>query len=309
MWMQRAAVVVLALAALSCFSGSAGAKAGHGRPPVKQWIDIELEGSNGYSIHISVNPRRHLILQVTKERFSAEYMTRDVLADADRVKAKLLGLGTISVRFSPRGPVRHPSLPGCRGKRPAVQPGVVHGTIRFDGEREYTQVKVREAEAAIEEPASWLCRYGMKFEPNPREREWFSKFEAEDEGVGFIARKYRPGVIEGGEVLYFVETGEAFETASGRVPLTVYRAIAVPARAFTFRDAHFEHLTVSPPPPFSGTGTLARTPESVFTWGGDLSVQFPGLDPIPLAGPNFGSDYCLRGSGCVRQPPSFLGRN
>ena len=302
MRMRQTAVAVLALAAFSCLPGSVGATVRYGRPPVKQWIDIELEGSNGYSIHISVNPRRHLILRVTKERFSAEYMTRDVLADTDRVRAKLLGLGTISVRFHPRGPVHHPSLSGCRRKRPRVQPGVVRGTIRFVGEREYTQVKVGEAEAAIEEPAIWFCRYGVKFEPNLREREWVSKFEAVGEGADFIARKYRPGVIEGGEVLYFAETGEAFETTSGRrVPLTIYRHLLVPAPISTFPDAHPEHLTVSPPPPFSGTGTLARTPESVFTWRGDLSVQFPGLDPIPLAGPSFGSEYCLRESGCVRQ--------
>jgi hypothetical protein len=301
MSLRQAAVAVLALAALSCFPGSAGAKVGHGRPPARQWLDIELEGSDGYSIHVSVNPRRHLILQVTKEEFSAEYMTRDTLADADRVKAKLLGLGTISVQFHPRGRLRHPSLPGCEGKRPTVQPGVVRGTIKFVGERKYTQVRVREAEAAIEEPTSWFCRYGVKFEPNPRGDEWVSKFSASGEGVYLLARKYRPGMIEGGRVLYFVETGEAFETASGRVPLTIYRHVMVPAPASTFRDAHPEYLTVSPPPPFSGSGALARTPESVFTWEGDLSVQFPGLDPIPLAGPGFEFDYCLRETGCFRQ--------
>jgi hypothetical protein len=305
MRMRRAAVAMLALAVFFCVPGGAGAKVGHGRPSAERWIDIELEGSNGYSIHISVNPRRHLILQVTKEGFSAEYMTRDVLADTDRVKAKLLGLGTISVRFHPRGPVRHPSLPGCRRKHPWVQPGVVRGTIRFVSEREYTQVKVREAEAAMEKPTTWLCRYGVKFEPNPREREWVSKFSAQGEGASFLARKYRPGVIEGGQVLYLAETGEAFETASGRVPLTIYRYLRVSARASTFLDAHPEHLTVSPPPPFSGTGTLARTPESVFTWRGDLSVQFPGLDPAPLADPSFGSEYCLRESGCVRQDVDY----
>lgn len=305
MRMRRATVATLALAMLFCFPGSAGAKVGHGRPPAERWLDIELEGSNSYSIHISVNPRRHLILQVTKEGFAAEYMTRDVLADTDRVKAKLLGLGTISVQFHPRGPVRRPSLPGCGRKRPAVQRGVVRGTIRFVGEREYTRVEVREAEAATERPMSRLCRYGAKFEPNPREREWVSKFLADGEGGLFLARKYRPGVIDGGQVLYFAETGEAFETASGRVPLTIYRHVAVSAPASTFGDAHPEHLTVSPPPPLSGTGILARTPESVFAWEGDLSVQFPGLDPIPLAGPSFGSEYCLRESGCVRQerPP------
>jgi hypothetical protein len=300
--MGRAAVAALSLVVLLCFPGGAGAKVGHGRPPAERWIDIELEGSNGYSIHISVNPRRHLILQVSKEGYSAEYMTRDVFADSDRVKARLLGLGTISVRFHPSGSVRHPSLPGCgRRERPAVQPGVVRGTIRFVAEREYTQVKVREAEAAVEKPTSRRCRYGVKFELNPRQREWVSKLSASAEGVHFLARKYRSGVIEGGQVLYLAETGEAFESASRRVPLTIYRHISVSAPVSTFRDAHPERLAVSPPPPFSGTGTLARTPESVFTWGGDLSVQFPGLDPIPLAGPGFGSEYCLRKSGCVRQ--------
>lgn len=297
---RQAAVAVLAVVALSCFPGSAGGKVGHGRPPTRQWIDFELEGSNGYSVHISVSPHQHLTLLVTKEGFSAEYMTRDLLADTDRVKAKLLGMGEISVRFHPHGSVRHPSLP-CGRRRPTVQPGVVRGTIRFVGEREYTQVKVREAEAAIEEPASWLCRYGMKFELDPSEREWSSKFLASGEGVYFLARKYRPGTIEGGDVLFWAETGEAFETAPGRVPLVIYRHLRVPAGASTFSDVHPEHLTVSPPPPFSGTGTVARTPESVFTWEGDLSVQFPGLDPTPLAGSSFESDYCLRETGCFRQ--------
>jgi len=301
MRMRLATVAVLAFAALSCFPGSAGAKVGHGRPPARQWIDIDLDGSNGYSIHVSVNPHQHLVLLVSKEGFAAEYMTRDLLADTDRVKAKLLGLGTISVRFHPRGPVRHPSLPGCKEKRPTVQPGVVRGTIEFAGERKYTQVKVHEAEAAIEEPTNWLCRYGVKFEPDPREREWVSKFSANDEGVYFLARKYRPGMIEGGQILFWAETGVSYETASGRVPLTIYRHVRASAPVSTFLDAHPEHLTVSPPPPFSGTAAVARTPESVFTWEGDLSVQFPGLDPIPLAGPGFESDYCLRETGCFRQ--------
>jgi hypothetical protein len=187
-----------------------------------------------------------------------------------------------------------------------VQPGVVRGTIRFVGEREYTQVNVHEAEAAIEEPTSRPCRYGAQFEPNPRQGEWVSTFGAwgdEGYGVHFLARKYRPGVIEGGQVLYSAETEEAFEAASGRVPLAIFinRHITVSAPASTFPDAHPEHLVVSPPPPFSGTGAFARTPESVFTWEGDLSVQFPGFDPIPLAGPGFESEYCLQGSGCIRQ--------
>lgn len=303
MRMRQAAVVVLAVAAFACLPASAEARAGHGGPPMR-WLDIDLEGSNGYSIHISVNPRRHLILKVTKEDgVELEYMTRDVLPDTDRVKAQLVGFGTVSVQFHPRGGVRYPSLPGCEQRRPTVQPGVVRGTIEFTGEREYTQVKVREAEAAIEEPKSWLCRYAAPFESRPRQGDWISKFstQGEEEGFYFLARKYRPGVIEGGQVIFLAETGEIFKRTPSRPPLTIFRDVSVPAPASTFRDAHPEHLILSPPPPFVGTGTLTRTAESVFAWGGDLAVQFPGIDPIPLAGPGLGSEYCLRETGCIDQ--------
>jgi hypothetical protein len=302
-------VAALALVALACLPAGAGAKPRHHRPPPQRWLDFELEGSNGYSIHVDANPERELILRVTKEgktseeRYSAEYMALDTLADTDRVKAKLPGLGTISVRFHPRGRVRHPPVPGCRGPRPALQPGVVRGTIQFTGERGYTQVKAGEADAATQESMSRFCHYEAGFETPSQEREWESKFQTESwsEGALFLARKYQPGVIDGGQVLYWAETAEAFETASGRIPLIVYRSLAVPAPVSTFGDAHPEHLTVAPPPPFSGTAALVRTPESVFTWEGDLSVQFPGLDPISLTGPSFDALYCIRGSGCLDQ--------
>jgi hypothetical protein len=295
-----ATVAMLVLAAF-CLAGSAWAKAGHDQPPAKQWIDVELDGSNDYAIHLSVNPRRHLVLQVSKEGFAAEYMTRDVLPEADRVKAKLRGMGVISLRFHPRGPVRHPSIPGCGKWRPTVQPGVVRGTIKFVGERNYTRVKEHRAEASIEEPRNWTCRYGSPFEFDPREGEWTSKFSATGEGFFFLARRYRPGLLKGSPVIFFVEEGEAFETASGRAPLTIYRQLKVPAHTATFDDAHPEHLVVAPPAPFSGTATLDRTPESVFTWEGDLAVRFPGLEPIPLTEPNYGFDYCLREVGCFKQ--------
>jgi hypothetical protein len=298
---RRVAFAVLAFAAFACFPGSAGADAVRDPAPAPQWIDIDLEASNGYSIHVNVNPRRHLILQVSKDDFFAEYMTRDVLAPTDEVKAKLRGFGTVLVRFHPRGKVRHPAIPGCGKRRPTVQPGVVRGTIQFVGERGYAQAKAHEAKATIEDPKSWYCRYGVRFEPRPRQRDWISKFTTSGDGVYLLARKYRPNVIEDGEVIFLVEAGEIYERIPNRPPLTIYRRVSVAAPASAFRDVHPEHLSLSPPPPFSGTGTLVRTPESVFTWRGDLSVQFPGIDPIPLAGPGFEPDYCLREVGCIEQ--------
>lgn len=294
-------MAVFALVALACFSAGAEAGAGHHRLPAGRWIDIELEGSNGYSVHISVDPRQHLSLQVAKEEFSAEYTTRDSLVDAGRIKAKLLGLGSVSVRFHPRGPVLHPSALSCGSRHPTVQPGVVRGTIEFTGEGGYTQVKVHEAQADIEEGTSWNCRTDEEFAPYAHDSEWVSKFSASLIGTYFIARKYRPGVLEGGQVLFFAERGEAFETTSGHVPLTIRRRIRLPAPASTYQDVHPEHIVISPPPPFAGTGTFFRTPESVFGWRGDLTVQFPGTDPLPLTGSEFEPEYCLREAGCIRQ--------
>ena len=123
MKMRRIAIALLAMAALCCVPATAAALPGPDRPsPVNRWLDADLEGSDGYSIHISVNPRQQLNLLVTKGGYSAEYLTRDVLADTDRVKAKLLGRGTVSLRFHPRGPVRHPDVRGCGKSRPTVRP-------------------------------------------------------------------------------------------------------------------------------------------------------------------------------------------
>ena len=294
-------IVLLAMAALCCLPATAAARPSPDRPPANRWLDVDLEGSNGYSIHISVNPRQRLTLLVTKEGYAAEYLTRDVLPDTDRVKARLLGRGVISLRFNPRGAVRHPDVRGCGKARPPVQPGIVRGTIKFVGERRYTRVKAHEAEAAIEEPVGWECRFGVESEWDRRRLDWTSKLSANIEGVYFLARRYRPGVLGKSQVLYLAETGETFETDPGQPPLTVWRRASVSAPVSTFRDARPETLTTTPPPPFSGTAAIARTPESVFTWEGDLAVQFPGLDLISLAGPDYRFDYCLREVGCLRQ--------
>lgn len=302
MRMGWVAIVLLAVSVFACLAGSTDAEA-RGRHPVERWLDMDLQGSDGYSVHIRSGPLGHLSVQVSKEWFSATYTTEDELAAVDRIKARLPGLGTVSVRFHPRGPGRHPTVPYCKKKqRPTVQFGLVRGTIRFAGERDYVRVEADEARAWTEELRKWNCRYAERdLEFDPRERDWVSKFTASGAGVFFLARRYKPGALPTGDVLYFAETGELFRKAPGVPWLLIYREIKVPAQASTFQDAHFEHLRISPPFPFSGTGSLTRTPESVFTWRGDLALQFPGLDPILLAGPDFAPGYCLRESGCISQ--------
>lgn len=133
-------------------------------------------------------------------------------------------------------------------------------------------------------------------------RDWVGRFSAwrfgPGPGASFIATKLRPGAIEGGRVVFSAATG------SSTGPIDIFRRARILAPAAAFRvpepDTYPEHVIFTPPAPFSGTGTFARTPESTFTWEGGLSIQFPGIDPLPLTGPRFETFYCaLR--GCATQ--------
>jgi len=283
-----------------CVADGATATVRHALVRGKQLARIELEGSDGYSVLISSDRNQDLTVQTTKDAFITEYRTHDTLAGPDGVKAELPGLGSISVRFDPHGQTRRlPAFDGCVGPRPTLRKGVARGVIEFVGEREYTRVEAHEAPAEIEEWKRQRCRRGAGPERLTPGFDWTSRFSAGGPEASILARKYRPGVLEGGGRVHYLA-----ETASRGASLTVYRRAAVVAPAATFPDAHPEHMTISPPPPFTGTGTFARTPESVFTWEGDLSIQFPGTDPLPLTSPLSGVDYCRREVGCIRQQSS-----
>jgi hypothetical protein len=58
----------------------------------------------------------------------------------------------------------------------------------------------------------------------------------------------------------------------------------LPASAFRY-DPDLRTATLSPPAPFSGSATLARSRNSVPpTWTGHLAIEFPGRE-VALAGP------------------------
>jgi hypothetical protein len=86
--------------------------------------------------------------------------------------------------------------------------------------------------------------------------------------------------------------------------------VAAPERTLLFPGApHLpEEVAVRPPAPFAGSAEFLRTPESTFTWTGDLAVTFPGLDPIRLTGPRFGVQICvLKGCAVSAARPQLSG--
>lgn len=118
--------------------------------------------------------------------------------------------------------------------------------------------------------------------------------------VEFLARRYAAGIRPAARGISF--EASLFEPGRVSVNLAVWAA----ADTSTFRQPEPatapENLTLTPPPPFAGSGSLRRTDESTFAWEGDLGVAFPGVRPVALAGPAFSTHFCaLR--GCVDQFP------
>jgi hypothetical protein len=69
-------------------------------------------------------------------------------------------------------------------------------------------------------------------------------------------------------------------------------------------DDHLDKGSITPPPPFSGTGTFERVARRrPGTWRGDLTVDFPGRSGVRLAGEDFGAQlmYGFREAGPARQ--------
>lgn len=295
---RLAAVVVLSIVGSACLPAGAGADAHHYLLPAGHVTFIELAGSNGYGIQIYANQRRLVTVVATKEAVSTRYEVRGARVGADRVQARFSGLGVVSVRFFQRGPARHVHAFGnCDGPRPTVRRGVVRGTIKFTGEEGCTQVDTDTARAETEEWPRQHCRYGHGG-PGRLLRSQTNEFAAFKPGTYFTATKFRPGTLEGGDVLYDMTA------ASSRGRVQIFRRATVTAPASTFQipepGTYPEHVILSPPAPFAGTGTFSRNPESVFVWEGDLSVQFPGIGPISLTGTSFDTRYCaLR--GCIDQ--------
>lgn len=208
------------------------------------------------------------------------------------------------MRFTPHGqPHRLQRYSFCDGPGPTVQRGTVHGTIHFRGERGYTIADPHSAPAELEILPSQRCHYGELGHSKHPPR-YTATLQVDDETGGppvtrFEALRFAPGSRPPTRRVFY-EASEYEQV--GKVQVT--RQVRLATDSSTFALPGFatspEKAVVHPPAPFVGSATFARTPESTFDWTGDLAVAFPGVDPVPLIGADFGVHYCaLR--ACVDQ--------
>jgi hypothetical protein len=245
------------------------------------------DGSRG---HFQVTVRRGSTTTAYEPRAS-----RSRPAPRFDVHGELGKLGRFDVHFTPRGkPQQLHRYSWCSGPGPTIQPGIVRGEIRFRGERDYTHVLAHQAPAELETLPGQRCHYGevghSKHPPRYTATLYVDR-EIPLPAVHFEALRFAPGSRPPAHrAFYGVFDYERLGS------LIVRRDVRLAAPTSTFLLPNFavapETAVIQPPAPFMGSATFARTPESTFSWTGDLAISFPGIDPVALAGPSFHLRYC-----------------
>jgi hypothetical protein len=317
------------LLALLALPGLAGAKPPRPLPPspaeeacpiahirlnVAYYCEIEfsLPSSNGYRITVigevgaSRSAPDDVTLSVSKGHAGVDYLGHGRLTST-RMTASFGRFGRFSLRFRPSGKVRRVKVPSScvKGRPPLLtaRPPVVTarlgtfvGTIRFEGEGDYSGVLAHHADGGLGDPlaikSKLECEGGgtpaarrreaqiVHLTATPKESGGGASFGAWA-GPAFPFDKEERAAA-GGTYTFLALAGEK---AKG-VDIIRTAATSAPSGDFVFDNA-FSSATLTPPAPFSGSAIFQRNADGTISWTGSLAVSFPGMPDVPLVGPQF----------------------
>lgn len=295
--LRRTWTVLLACGAAALLAAPpvASAKPGFVVIPGYRSAELDLEGSNGYRIYIERRGHRKVFLLAAGGRNTVAYVARSLAPKGSGIKARLPGVGWISVRFRPQGPPQREKplrFPGCKSKEIVEQPGWFVGAIRIRGERGYTRVRRKRAPGTIKTVGKEVCKRST-LAVGPESDSGGIELRAVSDSAGFDAS----AIPELTSTAVF-----SAGTSERRRGMEIYRSTFVHGKKkdLLLGDTRPFPLsaTVTPPAPFQGSAEYRRTPEGERTWTGSLTVLLPGLGPVALTGPDFSARLCQH-SGCT----------
>jgi hypothetical protein len=297
----RLSLPCAALALLLALPGAASAAPKHHpkratesyvRDPEPPHALISVRGTNGYEIRISITQGSAFAFATggfdsepgPELDTSADYSISRARANAHRVRAKFGRVGLVSARFVPSGKVERFRDPNCKGGPEVTRRGAFVGTIRFEGEDDFTRFSAHRARGTITSTPRQICRLTKDVAIAERSdgpkhflTSFFASAVSDDVSTYFVAsvRELEPQVAEF-EATRFEDRGNMFITREVEFE-------DAPAAGFVF-DAGLDHATLAPPAPFAGNATFTRIDDFASRWEGPLTVSFPGAANVPLTG-------------------------
>ena len=232
---------------------------------------FKLAGSNGFTVYVQYGNDRVWVAAKRGRRSASYFGAAAMTPRGHRLDADLGAIADIHVTFH-RTEIRRYVWDTCREDEYARgEFGYYTGTIRFRGERRYTEVEATRARSL---PYRTSCRSEGVGSPGSGarltiERDWSSfqtRFEATEN------RRGRP-------VRYFASL---FEQVNGLQILRVIEARA--GTGFFTYDRPLTKAVLRTPPPFSGRVVLRRRAGGQKRLRGTIRGSFPGRPDFPLTG-------------------------
>jgi hypothetical protein len=251
-----------------------------GKRPLPPPPGFRLQASNGYSFIAFWAPsgdgrQAAVELIVTRKRQRVTYAAPATVTETS-IQANLGELGEIAVAFRPTGQARKVRS-RCGGRPVSIDSGSYEGTITFHGEEGYTELDATSAPGNIDFLVDSLCGVSVGGGTGGSQRPGAELHIRNPQlGPELTAIKDRPD----GAALIGVGVSEYNNEIS------IHRSVSlsIPTSGFTY-DRLLQTATLSPPAPFSGTGQFDRTKKGSKRWSGDLMVDMPGREGVPLTGP------------------------
>lgn len=249
-----------------------------GQQPLPPPGGFRLQASNGYSlIVLGVPPHEGrqgtVELYVTRKHQLVTYSAPATVTETS-IEANLGELGEIAVTFKPTGQQRTVK-PRCGAKPISFDSGSYEGTIAFHGEEGYTELDATSAPGSIDFLLDALCSVTSGGSSGGRRPGAELSIRNPQLGPELTVVKDRPD----GAALIDVGVSEY----NSGIAIQRVTSLLIPTGGFKY-DRRLRTATLSPPSPFSGTGQFDRSKKGNKRWSGDLTVDMPGREDVPLTG-------------------------
>jgi hypothetical protein len=304
-------VLVVAGLVLFASQSNAAAKSGYEVHPGGIMLILPVERRADDVISVSANEQQQRVqFAVEGPSSKTEYSTKGHVS-SQRIKATFGTLGKIDVRLRlvPHPPDR-PHEGRCKGRAPLYQEGTYSGTIEFAHLGDVPKVSTRHGRAYFKRRFRQVCKrqrppskLGGKNGPKHKLEVGILTVRGKSEGrtvlleASILALKGNPARSAG----YLSVVG--YERHEGvRIAKTTGTSIDHHSFAMSSLGETPETVAVELPKPFAGDALYSRSSGFPPSWIGDLSVELPGADRVPLAGPGFSAVFC-RGSLIAKLKP------
>lgn len=296
----RAAFIVVAVSVTLAAPAGAIAKPGYRVDPGGLELILSVGKGNKSVFSVSAYGHQRVEFAIRGSSSEIEYSTKGIVSGR-RIAADFGALGRINVnlhlaRYGP-GVFRQEH---CKGRDPMEGEGTYHGTIEFSQGADIPQVAVHRGRFHLERRFRQVCK---RRRPRPKQGPYEKLKRKVEEGLLAVRGKAEGRTVRldarvfafrrsprysGGAV-----SATAYERREGiRITRSTWSSFYRNSLIMSKRGKEPETVKVKLPKPFAGRAFYSWSQGSSPSWIGDLKVDLPGVDNIPLTGTGITAVLC-----------------